>query len=76
MILAGVDFDATPLIATFNPGDITVTVTIPVVDDTMVNEGDEVFSITLGISSANGVRVELGDVNTATGIIIDTSKKL
>ena len=74
MLLAGVDYNATPLTATFNTGEVSVTVTIPVVDD-RINEDNEEFSIILNISSSTGVRVELGDVSNARGIIIDTSKK-
>ena len=74
MLLAGVDYNATPLTATFNTGEVSVTVTIPVVDD-RVNEDNEEFRIILNISSSTGVRVELGDVSSARGIIIDTSKK-
>ena len=75
LLLAGVDYDATPLTATFKTGETSVTVTIPVVDDRVVNEEDEEFSVTLSILPATGVRVELGDVSSATGIIEDTSKE-
>ncbi|XP_065909246.1 uncharacterized protein [Dysidea avara] len=71
---AGIDYDATPLTATFNTGETSVTVTIPVVDDRVVNEVDEEFNLSLSISSATGVRVELGDVSSARGIIIDTTR--
>ena len=74
MLLAGDDFDDTPLTATFNTGDTSVTVMIPVVDDTVVDEEDEEFSITLSVIPAAGVRIELGDVSTARGVIEDTSK--
>jgi len=76
LLPAGVDYDATPLTATFNTGDTSVTVTIPVVDDRVVNEEDEEFSVTLSIIPTAGVRVELGDINTARGIIEDTSKEI
>ena len=76
MLLAGVDYDATPLTATFKTGETSVTVTIPVVDDRMVNEVDEEFNVNLSISSASGMRVVLGDVSSARGIIIDTSKEV
>jgi len=49
-------------------------VTIPVMDDRVINEEDEEFSVTLSIIPTGGVRVELGDINTARGIIKDTSK--
>ena len=76
LLLAGIDYDATPLTATFNTGETSVTVTIPVVDDRVVNEVDEEFNLSLSISSTTGVRVELGDVSSARGIIIDTSKEV
>ena len=50
--------------------------TIPVVDDRVVDEEDEEFSATLSIISTTGVRVELGDVSTARGTIQDTSKEI
>jgi len=75
-LLAGVDYDDTPFTATFNTGDTSVTVTIPVVDDRVVDEEDEEFSITLSILPATGVKVELGNIHYATGIIQDTSKFL
>ena len=76
LLLAGDDYNDTPLTATFNTGDTSVTVMIPVVDDTVVDEEDEEFSITLSIIPAAGVRVELGDVSTARGVIEDTSKEV
>ena len=75
MLLAGIDYNATTLNATFITGDTSVTVTIPVVDDTVVKEEDEEFSVALSILPATGVRVELGDVSRARGIIQDTSKE-
>ena len=73
--IAGDDYDATRLTAVFNTGETSVTVTIPVVDDRVVNETDEEFSVILGILPATGVRVELGDVSSARGIINDTSRQ-
>jgi len=75
-LLAGIDYDDTPLTATFNTGENSVSVTIPVMDDKVVNEEDEEFSVTLSIIPTAGVRVELGDVSIARAIIIDTSKEL
>ena len=75
-LLAGIDYDATPLNATFNTGDTSVTVIIPVVDDRVVNEEDEEFSATLSMIPTSGVRVELGDASTVRGIIQDTSKEI
>jgi len=76
LLLAGIDYDPTPLNATFNTGDTSVTVTIPVVDDRVVDEEDEDFSATLSIIPTTGVRVELGEISTARGTIQDTSKKI
>ena len=76
MLLAGIDYDPTPLNATFNTGDTSVTVTIPVVDDRVVDEEDEDFSATLSIIPTTGVRVELGEISTARGTIQDTSKEI
>ena len=74
LLLAGDDYNGTSLPATFNTGDTSVTVMIPVVNDTVVDEGDEEFTIALSIIPAAGVRVELGDVSTTRGVIEDTSK--
>ena len=76
LLLAGDDYNDTPLTATFNTGDTSVTVMIPVVDDTVVDEEDEEFRITLSIIPVAGVRVELGDAVTARGVIEDTSKEV
>ena len=76
IFLVGVDYDAAPVIATFNTGDTSVSVTIPVMDDRVVDEEDEEFSIMLSKLLTSGVKVELGNVNTATGIIKDTSKEV
>lgn len=62
--------------ATFNLGDNTVNVTILVVNDRKVEEV-EVFNITLSIlSSTSGMRIQLGDIRNAVGIIHDSSKTI
>ena len=60
---AGADYTATSGTLTFNPGDVTKTVSVPILDDA-VNDGQE--TITLTLSNAANARVADG---TATGTI-------
>ena len=56
---------------TFSPGETAVNFTIPVVFDREF-EGIEYFNIKLVMTkSARQRMITLGDLNTATGIIID-----
>ena len=50
------DFDSTPIRITILPGDTDVTVSIPIVNDTIV-EGEESFDVVL---EATGIGVTLG----------------
>ena len=69
---SGVDFDSSPLMITFTPGEINKTVAIPVMCDRLI-EGEEMFNINLNIISvSNNVTVELG-LNRSIGIIIDST---
>lgn len=64
---AGDDFDPTPVVVTFNDGQIEATVTIPIVDDDIV-EGDETVNLTLS-NPTNGAT--LGAEANAVLTIID-----
>ena len=69
----GIDYDNSTLIATFVAGSTTANIKIPIVDDTVVDEEDEVFILTLNILPTTGIRVKFGTTSTATAVIIDTS---
>ena len=71
----GDDFTSTPLIATIPAGATNTTVRVPVMSDNIV-EGDEMFSISLNVSSSLGPGIVSGSVTRATGIIVDSSGKL
>ena len=69
--LDGMDYDNAPLIATFNAGDTTTTVLIPIVNDN-IEEEDEELNLTITISPLTDVK--LGTLVNANAIIIDSSK--
>ena len=63
---AGEDYAATSGTLTFQAGDTTKTISVPIVDDA-ADDGGETFTLTLGNASSG---VQLGDA-TATGTIDD-----
>lgn len=65
------DYDDTPLVVTFNVGDTNATVVIPIVNDTIKEENEE-LNLTITISPS--VDVRLGTLVNATAIIVDSSK--
>ena len=69
--LDGKDYNNTPLIATFNAGDTTATVVLPIVNDN-IKEEEEELNLTIAISPLTGVK--LGTLINANVVIIDTSK--
>ena len=75
--VGGVDFDDSTFITTFVAGSTTANVTIPVVDDTVVDEDNETVNLSFDLVPTEGVRVKPGTHDTAvasaTAIIIDTS---
>lgn len=64
---AGVDFTATSGVLVFTNGQVVRTITVPIIDDTLV-EGDETFTVTLSNPTGGAVLVG-GPVATVT--IID-----
>jgi Calx-beta domain len=63
------DYTNTPIPVTFNPGQTTQVITIPIVDDNLI-EGNE--TIQLSLSNPTGTsRVTLGSQSTATLTIVD-----
>ena len=69
------DFSSTPLTATILAGATTTTVRVPVMSDNIV-EGDEIFSMSLNVSSSLGPGTVAGSVTNAIGIILDSTSKL
>ena len=65
------DYDNTPLVVTFNAGDTNATVVIPIVNDNIKEENEE-LNLTITISPS--VDVRLGTLVNATAIIVDSSK--
>ncbi|XP_065906698.1 uncharacterized protein [Dysidea avara] len=70
---AGDDYDDAPLNVRFKAGITTVNVTIPVVNDTVVDEDDEVFILTLKIIPETRITVRLGSLTTARAVIHDST---
>ncbi|WP_339728454.1 Calx-beta domain-containing protein, partial [uncultured Gimesia sp.] len=64
------DFTSQSDTFTFNPGEQTKTITIPLTDDLDIVEGDETFLINLINLVPNGAAVTIGD-NQATVTILD-----
>ena len=54
-------------------GSTNATVEIPIIDDTVVNEEDEILNLTLNLLPTTDVRAMRGIHSTAAAIIIDTS---
>ena len=69
----GNDFNTTSFIATIPAGATNTTVRVAVTNDNIV-EGDEMFSMSLNVPSSLGPGVIVGSVNSATGVIIDSSR--
>ena len=71
--LDGLDYDNSPLIATFNAGDTSATVVIPITNDN-IEEENEVLNLTVVISPLTGIK--LGTLVNANAIILDASKNI
>jgi len=69
---AGNDYDGTSITVTFGDGEITKTVDIPIVDDT-IYEGDETLNLTLSDPTGGAT---LGTQQTATLNIVDNETPL
>lgn len=66
------DFDDTPIVVTFPPGETTQTIPIPIVNDNII-EPDETINLTL-VDPTGGAT--LGTPNTATFTIVDNDLAL
>ena len=59
--------------AIFDAGSTIATVEIPIFNDNVVNEEDEIINLTLNLSSITDIRVTPGIRSIANAVIIDTS---
>ena len=71
LLVAGKDYDDNPLIAAFNIGSTAATVAIPIVNDNIKEENEE-LNLTITISPSTDIK--LGTLVNAKAIIIDSSK--
>ena len=70
----GKDFKRTPLTGTIPAGSTDTMVRVAVTDDDIV-ERNETFNMSLNVPSSLGPGIVAGSLNSATGIIIDTTSK-
>ena len=75
-LTGGVDFNTTPLTATFDSGMTMSSVSVPVIDDMLAEGVNETFVLTLNVpSSLDPGITAAGGRNRATGVIIDTTSE-
>jgi len=73
----GTDFISDDIVATFNPGETTSTVIVPLVVDDVNNEGTEFFALSLrlpNVSMDTELIVNLGTNRKAVASILDVGK--
>jgi len=73
----GTDFISDDIVATFDPGETSTSVVVPVVADDVNNEGTEFFALGLrlpNVSMDSGLIVNLGANNVAAASILDSGK--
>ena len=68
------DFDGTKKTVVIIAGTTGTTVNITVTNDTIV-EGDETFTMSLTVPTSLQPGIVAGTLNSATGIIVDTTSK-
>ena len=74
-LTGSVDFDTTTLTATFDSGMTMSSVSVPVIDDKLVEGENETFDLMLIVSSSLGPAITAGGRNRTTGVIIDTTSE-
>jgi len=67
-----VDYDSTPIIATFSAGTTSTTVNVPVTNDNIA-EKSETFDLSFDISPSLSGRVIPGTITNAVGNITDNT---
>ena len=70
----GVDYTSGPINATFSVGIVSTTINVPVSKDSIVEEM-ETFNLSFIIPSSLSGKITLGDITTATGVIVDDTGK-
>ena len=73
-LTGGVDFITTTLTATFNSGMTMSSVSVPVINDSVV-EGQEQFDLTLNVQSSLGPSISAGNRDRAIVVITDDTSK-
>ena len=75
-LTGGVDFNITPLTATFDSGMTMSIVSVPVIDDMLAEGVNETFDLMLILpTSSLGPAITAGGRNRAIGVIIDTTSE-
>ena len=74
-LTGGVDFDTTPLTATFDSGMTMSSVSVPVIDDMIAEGKNETFDLMLTVPSPLAPAITVGGRNNAIGNIIDTTSE-
>ena len=74
-LTGGVDFITTTLTATFDSGMTMSSVSVPVIDDKLVEGENETFDLILTVPSSLGPAITAGGRNRAIGIITDSTSK-
>ena len=72
-LTGGVDFGTTTLTATFDSGMTMSSVSVPVIDDDIV-EGNETFVVMLSLNSKKGIKID--GKNNAMVTIMDSTGKV
>ena len=72
-LTGGVDFNTTPLTATFDSGMTMSSVSVPVIDDKLAEGRNETFNLILTVSSTLGPTITADDRNISIGVIVDTT---
>ena len=66
------DYNSRTITATFSPGTTSTTITVPVMNDDVV-EGTELFNLEIVIDQSSRKNATVGNRTTATGQIIDST---
>ena len=74
-LTGGVDFNTTPLTATFDSRMTMSSVSVPIMDDMLAEGVNETFNLTILVPSSLGPAITAAGRNRATGVIIDTTSE-
>ena len=75
IITGDVDIDITTLTAAFDGGMTRSSVSVPVIDDKLLEGENETFNLMLIVPPSLGPAIAAGGRNRATGVIIDTTSE-